>query len=351
MLAKKKWIISAMILLVLAALTYGEMQYVTTTATTPLAEGYLLEADNRLLFAKVVAGKEDVAVKLYEAKVETSNNLPVIKSNSYAYSGSLEKGNLILKTLLGQPITATVNEKELTFHGQTEEGYVGETKLLASQSTTYNEKLEAMKKRVSEQTAQIQKQTEEKKAQEAADQAFGEKVQRTSDLQVKIAEDAKKLSNMIFSEEQTLYEEHLTELQRMVEELSAYAQKPDLHDTDYATMETMVGGMEVQLGSLAVVLTRVEDKKKAMNEIMATLQKDMDETKVLWDQIKDEIPGFNSSLQAYNEAMKTGFDASEQAKARMAETEKQQSSIKEIAEGLYKKAEGILSQTKAKYNF
>lgn len=340
MLARKKLLISALTLLILASLAYGGIYYV---GKVQLAEGYLYEDENRLLFAKVIPGEDNLQVELHEAKIDTSDKLPVIQNNSYSYSGMMDDGQLILQATGGKQITATVNQAELVFHDQTTEANVGGAKLLASPYTTYSQKLDAMKKRVSEQAAQIQK--------EEAEAAFAQNVEKTGKYQSYIAENAKYLSEMDFQDESQSYEQSLAELQGLLDEISSMAQKPDLSKAELTTMEIMVGSMETVLSGLEDIDQKLALKKKSMNEVMATLQSDMDETKKLWDQIKDGIPDVNSRLQAYNESMKSGTQAIQQAKEKIAKAEKLHASNKKKSAALYQKAGAIISQTKAKSKF
>lgn len=348
MQGKNKISITLIILVVVAALGYGSIRFFGTVS---LAEGYLHEYENRLVYAKVAPSGDEVSVEVVDTKVETEDSIPVIKSNTIAYAGSIDGSNLILKAQPDQSLNATVSKDELVFLGPLAAGDGGKTRLVASPAASYQEKLGALTARVNGEAEQKKKELAEKKAKEEARVQFAKQVERTTKLQADLVENGKYLTDLHFSDETTAYKEQLAELQLLLDEITVYAGQPDLKKTEFEVMEETAGSMKVLLDGMDVIDANTKAKKKSMTAIMAVLETDLADTKTSWEEIKGSVPNPDAQLKAHNDAIKAGSQAMAQAKERIASIEKEQTVDKKKAAQLYQNAVGILSQTKAKHHF
>ncbi|MEJ8545646.1 hypothetical protein [Brevibacillus borstelensis] len=326
---KKQWIIIAVLLILLAA---GFA--VRSLTAIPLAEGYLYEDENRVLYAKVIPDKENVAVEIQEAKVETIEDLPAVTNATHMFTGTLKEGNLTLTTKEGQAVTATVTRDELVFHGPWMDAYEPETKLLGTPKTAYEEKLTALSKRVSERAEAIQKQRAEQKAKEAAELA--KKVEQLTKLQADIAENVKYLSELHFSEDQAIYEQHLADMQALSEEITTVGQ-----DEGAALVETMVGSMNTLMDGVNVLHAKIDQKAKSITNIIEVMQGDLNQAQVLWSQVKERIENKDKEYRskAYDEVVKAGTEAIGKAKEELAVAKKMLNGYKSRAEGYHQKAQ------------
>lgn len=325
---KKKHVVIIAALLILIAAGFAVWSFTAVR----LAEGYVYEEENRVLHAKVIPGKENVTVELQEAKVETIDDLPAVTDTTYIFTGSLEEGKLSLTTQQGQAVAAAVTPDELVFHGQWLEQYEPETKLVATQTTAYNEKLVALNQRVSERAEDIKKQRAEQKAKEAAELA--KKVEQLTKLEADIAENVKYLSDLNVSEDQAIYEQHLADLQALSEEIAALGQDTGMSEVK----SSMVASMSAVMDGIHVLDASIGQKAKSISNIIEIMQGDLNQAEVLWSQVKEQIADKENRTKKYNEVAQAGKEALGKAKQELAAANKILNGYKSKAEGYYRKA-------------
>lgn len=347
MLRKNKIAIIVIALVILAGVGYASIQFFSTTA---LAEGYLYEKEDRLVYAKVLSEQNEISLEVTDSKVETENEVPILKSKTIVYTGSIDGGNLILKQESGVALNAVVNLDELVVNGPWLGGE-GETRLAASDMASYEKKREAMTALVNEQAEQKKKELAEKKAKEEERVQFAKQVERTQKLQADILENVEYLRELQFSDESQVFQDQLVELQALLGEITTYGEQPSLHKAEFEVMHQMAGSMKVLVDGMNVLDANIETKKKKMRDIIAVMETDFADTKTSWEAVKDRLPEPEKSAKAYNEAMKAGPQAVKEAKERIAAIDQEQTSAKAKAAKLYEQANGILSRTKAKHHF
>ncbi|MGG1661788.1 hypothetical protein [Brevibacillus sp. NRS-1366] len=350
MRGKNKITIIVIALIVVVALGLGGYRFFSPLS---LAEGYLYEDENRIVYAKVTQDQDNVNVEVMETKVETEDSIPVLKNSMIQFSGTIEGGKLNLKpqTEGGQEMNATVSADELVFLGPIATPDTNGTKLLASQMAVYQNKLQALTTRVNEEAEVKKKEVAERRAKEAARVEFAKKVERSTKLAADLIESAKYLNEIQFEDETRFNKEQVTELQGLLDEITLYATQPGLKKTEYEVMQGTAGSMKVLLDGMNTMDATIQEKKKRMTDLIAVLEADIADSKAVWEEIKASVPDAQKREEAVNQAIKEATQAVEQAKQRRAAIEKEQASLKQSANKLYQNAVGVVSQTKTKHAF
>lgn len=347
-MGKKTIVIALITLIILAAAGVAVFAGFGSVTATLLAEAYVYEQDNLLLTAKVIPDQNHVKVELVETNVVTEDGIPAINSQTHVFNGSLDRENLSVTLELGQTVKGTVNENELVFLSPVMEGFKGQMKFQAITAADAKQKLDTLTARVTEEAEQKKK---ERQAMAEAQAELAKKVERTTRIQADIEENAKFLADSHFSEESAAYKEQVAELQRLLDQIAAYAAQPGLQKTEYDVMVEMAGSMKILLDGLAVIDGNVEPKKKNVADIMAIMEADLADVEKSWEEIKEDVPERAARLKAYNAAKQTGSQALAKAKKSVAAIEAQKLEAKKKAAQLYQRAKELLAQTKANHHF
>ncbi|QRG69315.1 hypothetical protein [Brevibacillus choshinensis] len=313
-----------------------------------VAEGYLYEEENRMIFATVTPGQDQTKVEVIDTYVETDDSVPVLKTDTYAYTGAIDGEKLALRTQSKETVTATVSAKELVFQSPLKEGGQAAPTLAASQKAIYQTQLAAMTKRINELAEVKKKEVAEKRAKEEARVQFAKKVEKTDRLGADLVENAQYLTDLQFSDEASVYQDHATELQGLLEEIKLYAGQPALQKTEYELMKETVGAMKVLVDGVSAMDASISDKKKRMTDIMGVLETDVADAKATWEEIKASAPKSDERQKAFDAAVKAATDAMEQAKKRMSAIESEKAAAAQKAAKLYGEASALLKKAAPK---
>ncbi|USG64040.1 hypothetical protein NDK47_17990 [Brevibacillus ruminantium] len=332
-----------LILLILIVLVGAGIAVRSLTAVT-YAAGYFYQDENRILYAKVLPGKEGITLEINEAQVETVDGLPQLKNNRYLYEGTVEGESLKLHAAEGQgeSLAASVNRERLVLQDTWREHYEANTELLAMQTEEYQTKLDALQKQVSEKAEAVQKEMAERKAQEKAE--MNKKVEQFGKLESDIAENIKYISEYQISGDLAIFEQHLTDLASLSEELASMGPKSGLTQTDRAIASSIANSMNALMDGVRTLQSQVEKKTTALSGIAETLQGDMNQAQVLWQQVSGEIANRSERQKAFEEAVQAGTEAIAEAKKSVAAAEQNLAGYKKKAEGYYQKAADFLKE-------
>ncbi|MDF2679488.1 MAG: hypothetical protein K0R47_678 [Brevibacillus sp.] len=334
----------ALVVLVAVAGSFGSRLF----GGVSVAEGYLYEEENRMIFAKVTPDREQTKVEVIDTYVETQDTVPVLKTETHTYTGSMNGDKLALKPQSGEPVNATVSAKELVFLSPLKDGGQAPPKLEASQSALYQKQLEAMTTRINELAEVKKKEVAEKRAKEEARVQFAQKVEKTGRLEADLVENAQYLTDLQFSDEASVYQDHVTELQGLLDEVKLYAGQPALQKTEYELMKETVGAMKVLVDGMQSMDASVKDKKKRMTDIMSVLETDVADTKAIWEEIKGSVPNPDARQKSFDAAVKTATKAMEQAKQRMTAIDNEKATATQKATKLYGDANALLNKAAPK---
>ncbi|QQE73221.1 hypothetical protein KDJ56_15020 [Brevibacillus composti] len=329
---KKKWL---WILVALAVCVGGGFAVRSLTAVT-YAEGYLFAADDRLLHARVIPGKEEVAVELEEAKIESKDGLPAVIIEYHQYKGTVDGNSLLLQTKEGEKFAATVDQETLVFQQTWLEEYGPETRLLAVQAADYRQKMEELNRRARAEAEEIQKQIAEQKAQERA--ALDKQVKQFERLEADIREHIDYIADYQVAEEQAAYEQHLADLQALHQEITAMGPKAGLSATETALAESLASSMNMLMDGVHTLDDKVGKKAKALAGIIDTLQDDMEQAQALWEQLKETHLDVGKRGEAFAETLKAGTAALAEARKNAAAADKMLKTYRKQAEDTYKQA-------------
>lgn len=317
------------------------------------AEGYLHAEENRMIYAKVTPGQEQnqTKVEVTDTYVEEEDSVPVLKTASYVYTASAEDGKLALTPAQqpGKPVEATVTADELVFLGPLQEGGQALPKLAASRDAAYQKQLAAMTARINELAEVKKKELAEKRAKEAARVEFAKKVEKTDRLVADLVENAQYLTDLQFTDEASLQQEQVAELQGLLEEVKLYAGQPGLQQAEYAVMKEHVSAMMVLVDGIKAMDASIKGKKQRMSDIMRVMETDLADVKAMWEEIKTKgVPKPEERQKALDQALGTASEAIAQAKQRMAAIDKQQASAGQKAAQLYGEAHALLGKSQPK---
>lgn len=313
-----------------------------------VAEGYLYEEENRMIYATVIPGQDQTKVEVIDTYVETDDGVPILKTETYAYTGGMDGEKLELKAQSGEAVNATVSAKELVFQSPLKEGGQAVPTLAASQSALYQKQLEAMTKRINELAEVKKKEVAEKRAKEEARVQFAKKVEKTDRLGADLVENAQYLNDLQFSDETAVYQSHAVELQGLLDEVKLYAGEPALQKTEYELMKETVGSMKVLVDGMNAMDASISDKKKRMTDIMGVLETDVADIKATWEEIKASVPKPEERQKSFDTAVKTATDAMEQAKQRLSAIESEKAAAAQKAAKLYGEANALLKKAAPK---
>lgn len=313
-----------------------------------VAEGYLYEDENRMIFAKVTPDSDQTKVEIIDTYVETQDSVPALKTETLTYTGSMDGDKLVLKPQSGEAVNATVSAKELVFLSPLKEGGQAPPKLVATQPALYQKQLEAMTTRINELVEVKKKEVAEKRAKEEARVQFAQKVEKTGRLEADLVENAQYLTDLQFSDEASVYQDHVTELQGLLDEVKLYAGQPALQKTEYELMKETVGAMKVLVDGMQSMDASAKDKKKRMKDIMSVLETDVADTKATWEEIKGSVPNPADRQKSFDAAVKTATEAMEQAKQRMTAIDSEKTTATQKATKLYGDANALLNKAAPK---
>ncbi|SFK61515.1 hypothetical protein [Brevibacillus centrosporus] len=314
-----------------------------------VAEGYVHEEENRIIFAKVVIPYADqTRVEVVDNFVETQDSIPVLKSETYNYTGTMDGEKLTLQSQSGGAMEATVSAGELVFQSPLQEGGQVPAKLLASTPVQYQKQLETMTNRINEQAEVKKKEVAEKQAKEKERVEFAKKVEKTDRLAADLVENAQYLTDLQFPDEAAVYQSHVSELQGLLDEIKLYAGQPALQMTEYEVMKETAGAMKVLVDGMSSMNDSIQDKKKRMADITGVLETDLKDIKATWGEIKAKAPKPEERQKAVDAAVKAAQEAIEQAKKRISSIEAERDTASQKADKLYGEANAFLSKVKPK---
>jgi len=316
------------------------------------AEGYLHEEANRMIYAKVTPDQElkRTKVEVTDTYVEEEDSVPVLQTATYVYTGSADGDKLTLTPAQqpGKPVAATVTADKLIFLSPLQEGGQAPPKLAASQAAVYQKQLAAMTTRINELAEAKKKEVAEKRAKEEARVALAKKVEKTDRLVADLVENAKYLTDLQFADETSVYQNHVAEMQGLLEEVKLYAGQTGLQQTEYEVMRENVSAMQVLADGMASLDAGIKDKKQRMSAIMGVLETDRADAKATWEEIKTGAPKSDARQKALDQAVDTASDASGQARQRIAAIDKEQASAAQEAAQLSGEASALLGKAKPK---
>jgi hypothetical protein len=331
-----------MILLVLVIVAgLGVLGY-RTLGTVDLAEGYLYEEENLLLFAKVT-NAEEISVEVTEIKVESEQGIPALKSKQEVYKGSVAEEKLVLAQEGGKTWSATVTKDEMVFLDPLSPAVPVGAKWVASTIATFEEKQKALDVRV--------KQEAERKKKEEAQVQMAKNIEKFTRLKADLLENNNYLNESQFSEETSLSQSHMAQLHGLLEEIKTYAAEPSLHRTEYEVMVTTVDSMKVLSDGIGILGENIARKKQSMGDLIGILESDVNELEKLWEEVKGEIPEAEKQKTEFESVKTATTEALDQAKERIAASDKDLSANQQEAQALYGQAQGLVKQTKEKFQF
>lgn len=313
-----------------------------------VAEGYWYEGENRIIFAKVTPDQDQTKVEVIDTYVETQDSVPSLKTDTLTYTGSMDGDKLALKPQSGETVNATVSAQELVFLSPFKEGGQAPPKLVATQPALYQKQLETMTKRVNDLAEVKKKEVAEKRAKEEARVQFAQKVEKTGRLEADLVENAQYLTDLQFSDEASVYQDHVTELQGLLEEVKLYAGQPALQKNEYELMKETVGAMKILVDGMQSMDASVKDKKKRMTDIMSVLETDVADTKATWEEIKGSVPKPDDRQKSFDAAIKKATEALEQAKQRMTAIDNEKATATQKATKLYGDANSLMNKVAPK---
>lgn len=313
-----------------------------------VAEGYVHEEENRIIFAKVIPYADQTRVEVVDNFVETQDSIPVLKSETYNYTGTMDGEKLTLQSQSGGAMEATVSAGELVFQSPLQEGGQVPAKLLASTPVQYQKQLETMTNRINEQAEVKKKEVAEKQAKEKERVEFAKKVEKTDRLAADLVENAQYLTDLQFPDEAAVYQSHVSELQGLLDEIKLYAGQPALQMTEYEVMKETAGAMKVLVDGMNSMNDSIQDKKKRMADITGVLETDLTDIKATWEEIKAKAPKPEVRQKAVDAAVKAAQEAIEQAKKRISSIEAERDTASQKAGKLYGEANAFLSKVKPK---
>lgn len=313
-----------------------------------VAEGYVHEEENRIIFAKVIPNADQTRVEVVDNFVETQDSIPVLKSEIYDYTGTMDGEKLTLQSQSGGAMEASVSAGELVFQSPFQEGGQVPAKLLASTPVQYQKQLETMTNRINEQAEVKKKEVAEKQAKEKERVEFAKKVEKTDRLAADLVENAQYLTDLQFPDEAAVYQSHVSELQGLLDEIKLYAGQPALQMTEYEVMKETAGAMKVLVDGMSSMNDSIQDKKKRMADITGVLETDLTDIKATWEEIKAKAPKPEERQKAVDAAVKAAQEAIEQAKKRISSIEAERDTASQKADKLYGEANAFLSKVKPK---
>lgn len=351
MLTKQKVAIILLALLLVGGISYAGISAFGGWGGAKLAGGYLYEAEGILLYAKMTqTGKDEVEVGLtLLEKVTEGGGIPALRSTSFTYPATVNRaGELSLHVENPErKLTALFTQDELHFSEPLSKALPVEARFLAADLAVFESKREAL-------AARIQQQAEEKREELAREKERAEKakkVEQVARLKADLLENSQYLDKLDFSAELGAYEEQLISLQKLLDEVNAYAAETSLHRTEYEVMAATVESMKVLRDGVAALADTIERKKQNVNNLISILEADRADLTHTWEEIASEVPDAESQLQELNRVTETATLAIARAKERMAASAAKQTDARQQAEALYQQALAVLGQTKAKHGF
>jgi chromosome segregation ATPase len=350
MQSKHKVAIILLALLIVGGIAYAGMRLIPGLGGVKLAEGYLYEAEEALVYAKTTKiSEQEVEVELTVLAEGIKGGVPVLESASAAYPATFnEEGQLLLQLDESEgQLAAVVTEEELLFSEPLTDVLPQDAKLVATALAEFQSKQEAFATRI-EQAAEAKR---EEQAREKARVEKAQKVEKVARLKADLLENIQYLEDLDFSAELGTDKENLAILQSLLDEVNAYAAEATLLRAEYEAMAATVESMKVLRDGVGALADSIEQKKKNIENLISILEADMADLTATWEEIADEIPDADKQLQELNEVKDKTTQAIAQAKERMAASDSEQTNSRQQAEGLYQQAITVVNQTKEKHGF
>lgn len=313
---------------------------------TDLAEGYLYEEENLLLYAKVTQA-EEIGVEITEWRVVTEKGIPVLKTREDAYKATVDEHQLTLRQDGEKTWSASVTKEELILHDPVTEGLAADTKWQASDPAGFEAKRKALEERV-------QQQAEQKKKEQAIEEErvriaeAGDKFKR---LKADLQENSEYLDATQFSDETSVAENQLAHMQSLLEEVRLYAEQTSMNRMEFEVMQATVDSMKVIRDGTGTIQENIDRKKTGMVNLTEILEADVAELDKIWEQVISQLPDAKSQEEEYKQVKETVATAIAKAKERLAAGEQTVAKTKQEIEALYGNAATMLQQAKAKYQF
>lgn len=314
--------------------------------TTDLAEGYLYEEENLLLYAKVTKA-EETGVEITNWQVVTEKGIPVLKNRQDSYKATVDEHQLTLRQDVEKTWSAAFTKDELILHDPVVEGLAADSKWLASDPLAFEAKQKALVERVQQQAEQKKKEMaiEEERVRMAE---AGDKFKR---LEADLQENSEYLDATQFSDETAVAQNQLAHMQDLLQEVQAYAKQSSMNHMEFEVMQATVESMKVIRDGASTILENIDKKKTGLVNLSEILESDVAELDKIWEQVISQTPDAKSKEGEYLSVKETVTTAIAQAKERLAAGEKATAKAKQEIEALYGNATGLLQQTKAKYQF
>ncbi|MCM3078146.1 MULTISPECIES: hypothetical protein [Brevibacillus] len=340
---KNKLVIILLALVIIAALGYIGFRALDSV---DLAEGYLYEEENLLLYAKVT-NAEKIAVDVTEWKVESEQGIPVLRNKQEAYGGRIEDEKLVLQQDAEKTWSATFTKDELVFIDPVSDAVTAEARWKAATLATYEAKQKALEER-------IQQEAEKKKKEKALEEErvqLAKKLDQLKRLKADLLENTNYLNESQFSDETSVSQSHMEQMQGLLEEVKSYASSPSLHRVEFEVMGATVESMSVLRDGVRILEENIDRKKKAMTNLIEILESDLADLEKTWEAVKEEVQDAENQLKEL-EAVKTATtQALAQAEERIVASEKELSAAEKKADELLRQAQGLVNQTKEKHKF
>lgn len=341
---KKNKLVMIMLGLVIIAVL-GYLGY-RTLNTVDLAEGYLYEEENLLLYAKVT-NAEQITLDVTEWKVETEQGIPVLRSKQRSYAGQVETDKLVLRQDGEKTWSAAFTKDELVFLDPVSDAVTAEARWQAAPLATYETKQKAMDER-------IQREAEKKKQEKALEEErvqLAKRLDQLKRLKADLQENIQYLHESQFSEETDMARSQLTQMQGLLEEVKSYASSSSMHRVEFEVMGATVESMSVLRDGIRAIEDRMDRKEKAMNNLIEILESDLSELEKTWKDVKDQVQAAKVQSKEIEEVKAATAQALAQAEERIMASDKEHSATEKEADELLRQAQGLVNRMKEKYAF
>ena len=314
------------------------------------ADGYLYEADDLLLFAKLTkTADEKMEMEWTRLEKGLDGGVPVLNQMRAVYPAEVvENGELAIQGgNPGEMLSARVNPDELVLSKALRDVVPAGTRLSAADPEEFERRREAF-------AARIQREAEERKAEQArekerVDQA--KKAEKVRRLQNDLLENVQYLEKLDFSAELGAYEEQVVSLRSLLDEVKAYSGDPSLHRTEYEVMAATVESMKVLREGIEALADSMKRKKQNIENLASILETDMVDLTRTWEEIAAQVPDAGNRQQELSQVKEAASQAIARANERMAAGQGKEAEAIRQAEALYREAREILARTKEQHGW
>ncbi|WP_400164216.1 hypothetical protein ACAF76_015045 [Brevibacillus sp. TJ4] len=337
-------------ILIVGGIAYAAVGLIPGWGGVKLAEGYLYETEETLVYLKTEqASEQEVKVEVTLLARETKGGIPVLNSTTASYPATLgEEGELLLDLGEMEELwTARVEGSELVTSAPLPGVLPQETRLAAADLDVFQQKQQAWE-------AQIQQEAAAKREEQAIEKERVEKAQKTEKLarlKADLRENIEYLDGLDFSMEVSTDQENLASMQSILDEVNMYAGQSSMHRTEYEVMAATVDSMKVLRDGIGTLAESIERKKQNIDNLISILEADKADLLTTWEEIKGDLPDADKQLQELHQVIEQTEQAIAKAKERVEASAGAQTDSRQQADRLYQQAVTAVNQVKEKFGF